>query len=150
MINHRLMATLPENFLVKRLKEKDVSLFQKLINLFIEVFEDEQTVPSVAHLSQLLKKPDFIAYVAIYNNEVVGGLTAYELVKYYSIESELLIYDIAIKPEFQRRGIGKTLLESIMKHCDETGIKKYWYRHMLKICMRLIFIRRQVVKLKRL
>lgn len=56
-------------------------------------------------------------------NEIVGGLTAYELPEYYSGESEIFIYDIAIRREFQRKGFGRKLLIILEDYCRQSGIK---------------------------
>jgi aminoglycoside 3-N-acetyltransferase I len=112
-----------EEFQIKLLGKKDVLLFQKLIRLFQEVFGMEKLIEvEESYLIRLLEKPDFIAYGVIFGNEIVGGLTAYELTTYYSEDSEIFIYDIAVKPEFQRKGLGKQLLSSLKKYCKQNGI----------------------------
>jgi aminoglycoside 3-N-acetyltransferase I len=113
-----------EAFQIKRLGQQDVQILHNLISLFHEVFETEpQPVVNELYLTGLLQKTDFVVHVVFSENEIVGGLTAYELPMYYSMESELFIYDIAIKPGFQRKGLGKQLLSSIKKHCEQNGIK---------------------------
>jgi aminoglycoside 3-N-acetyltransferase I len=109
---------------IKRLGKKDVVLFQELILVFEEVFESESLkTPKKAYLKQLLKNPGFVVYIALNKKEVVGGLTAFELPMYYYKGSEMFIYDIAIKPKFQRKEIGKTLLVKLQQYCKKNGIK---------------------------
>ena len=62
--------------------------------------------------------------VATHNKKVVGGLTAFVLPKYYAKESEILLYDIAIKDEFQRKGLGTLLLDCLTEYCKEHKIKE--------------------------
>jgi aminoglycoside 3-N-acetyltransferase I len=110
---------------IKRLRTKDILVFQKLIQLFKEVFEMKgKTNTTKIHLKKLLGNSHFIAYVIIYENKIVGGLTAYELQKYYSEESEIFIYDIAIKQKFQRKGLGKQLLFTLREYCAANKIKE--------------------------
>lgn len=114
-----------KNLQIKRLNKQDCILFQKLIFLFQEVFEENNKKISESHyLKQLLEKSDFIVLVAVQENEVVGGLTAYELPGYYSDSSEIFIYDIAVKPEFQRMGIGKRLITELKIFCKANGINE--------------------------
>ena len=109
---------------IKRLGSHDVIIFQKLIRLFREVFEMEKPGEAEeSYLLALLQKPDFIALCAIVENEIAGGLTAYELPLYYSGGSEIFIYDIAIKPAFQRKGFGRKLLVNLEEYCRQSGIK---------------------------
>jgi aminoglycoside 3-N-acetyltransferase I len=111
----------------RQLAAEDLSTFHLLIDLFNLVFEEENpTVGSEAGLLRLLNRNDFIVIVAIDENKVVGGLTAYELPMYYSDSSEIFLYDLAVQPEYQRMGVGKGLLQSLKKHCLEHGIKEFF------------------------
>jgi aminoglycoside 3-N-acetyltransferase I len=114
-----------EDIQIKHLEAKDLKLFQKLIQLFQDVFEMENlTTAKEPYLKELLEKPDFIVFAVIYKEEIVGGLTAYELPLYYSQCSEVFIYDLAIRTEFQRNGLGKMLLTYLKEYCKEKGIKQ--------------------------
>ena len=109
---------------IRRLGKSDVGIFKEMIQLFQEVFEEEkQTKIEELYLEKLLEKPGFMVYCAISNGEVVGGLTAYELPMYYSKHSEIFIYDIAIKAEFQRKGVGRKLLSSLQVYGKKNNIE---------------------------
>jgi aminoglycoside 3-N-acetyltransferase I len=113
-----------EEVQIKRLGSHDIIIFQKLIGLFQDVFEMENLVEAQEpYLPGLLQKPDFIALCAIVENEIVGGLTAYELPLYYNGGSEIFIYDLAVKPAFQRKGFGRKLLVSLEEYCQQSGIR---------------------------
>ena len=116
-----------KSFEIKQLTNKDLAKFTSLINLFNTVFEEEHpSTGSTANSLKLLNNKSFIALVALTGDEVVGGLTAYELPKYYSDTSEIFIYDLAVKPEYQRQGIGKGLLQSLKDYCIDHGIKEFF------------------------
>lgn len=118
------MKSQNEKFLVKRLGKQDVPVFQKLIQIFKEVFEMEETMEaSEIYLMKLLEKRDFIAYGVFLDEEIVGGLTAYELMMYHGNYFEVFIFDIAVKPAFQRKGLGRMLLLSLEKYCKQNDIK---------------------------
>jgi aminoglycoside 3-N-acetyltransferase I len=114
------------SFQIKRLAKEHLANFQALVNLFNMVFEEESKIGSETHLLKLLSNKNFIALAALAENEVVGGLTAYELPMYYSDSSEIFLYDLAVKPEYQRRGIGKELIQSLKAHCIRHGIKEFF------------------------
>jgi len=113
-------------FNIKHLTNEDISTFTALIDLFNAVFEEESKIGSEANLFRLLNDRHFIVLVALAGNEVVGGLTAYDLPMYYRDSSEIFLYDLAVKPEYQRMGIGKGLIQSLKDYCSKNGIKEFF------------------------
>src|SRR5215210_5404141 len=111
---------------IKLLTKEDFSKLISLVDLFNTVFEEESKIGSESNLLSLLTNKSFIALVAIDKGEIVGGLTAYELPMYYSDSSEIFIYDLAIKPDYQRMGIGKGLLQRLKGYCTENGINEFF------------------------
>ena len=110
---------------IKRLGDKDTATAQQLFLTLQQVFNvDNLHIVEKHHIIRLLQNPAFICLAAIYNSEVVGGLTAYELPMYDADRSEIFIYDIGVKPEYQRKGIGKKLLEAIKQYASDNGIKQ--------------------------
>jgi len=116
----------PKPFEIKQLTKEDLSTFNLLIDLFNMVFEEEPTIGENRNLSKLLGSSNFIAMVASSDNEVFGGLTAFELPMYYSEYSEIFLYDLAVKPEYQRMGIGKRLIHSLKEYCIKSGIREFF------------------------
>jgi len=106
--------------------KEDLSKFTSLINLFNMVFEEESKIGSEANSLRLLSSAGFIAIAAIAESEVVGGLTAYEFPIYYSDSSEIFLYDLAVKPEYQRLGVGRGLIQRLKEYCIENGIKDFF------------------------
>ena len=115
-----------KEFEIKQLTKEDLSTFNSLIDLLNMVFEEEAKIRSEAHLLRLLGRDDFIAIVAVSENEVLGGLTAYELSMVYSDYSEIFLYDMAVKSEYQRMGIGKGLIQGLKEYCIKNGIKEFF------------------------
>lgn len=106
---------------IKKLDQLELSEFRSLIAIFNEVFENDKPIPENNYLSKLLSNPNFMVFVVMLNNEVVGGLTVYILQRYYSPQPSAFIYDVAISPNFQRRGLGKALIEHVSSFCKENG-----------------------------
>ena len=70
----------------------------------------------------MLNKNEFICFIALLDDDVVGGLTAYELPLYYSSKSEVYNYDLAVKSTFQKTGVGTKLIETLSAYCKQNGI----------------------------
>ena len=113
------------NALVKKLDAVDLDKFKDLISLFENVFKMEDLrMPDDNYLSRLLDGKSFLVFVAMIDEKVVGGLTAYTLQQYYSELPLIYIYDLAVRTEFQRQGIGKLLISAITDYGKVTGVEE--------------------------
>jgi aminoglycoside 3-N-acetyltransferase I len=121
------MISNAEKIEVKQLIEKDLPVFGSLIEMFKTVFEESESgISNETNLQRLLSSSNFIVIAAVFENEVIGGLTAYVLPMYYSDDSEVFLYDMAVKPEYQRMGVGKRLLHHLKEYCIKSGIKEFF------------------------
>ena len=68
-----------------------------------------------------LGSDSFIALAAIEGDQVVGGVTAYELKKFEQERSEIYIYDLAVAAAYRRRGIATALIEKLKAIAAERG-----------------------------
>lgn len=102
------------NIRFKKLDKNEIELFIKIIRLFEDVFEMKNfKMPEFNHLKNLLQKEKFDVFAALFDDKVAGGLTVYTLDQYYSEKPLAYIYDLAVKKEFQRKGIGKKLIDFV-------------------------------------
>ncbi|RYY19941.1 MAG: GNAT family N-acetyltransferase [Chitinophagaceae bacterium] len=108
---------------VKKLAVGDVDDFICLVRVFEEVFEMiDFIMPPRDYLAALLQKDTFSAFVAIADDTIVAGLTAYTLDTYYTKGSYLYIYDLGVMVKYQRQGIGKTLIQGVIDSCKGTSV----------------------------
>src|SRR5689334_9859176 len=107
---------------IRQLAAQELQTFKALIWVFEDVFEMQDfRIPPDAHLQKLLSNPEFYVFVAEIEKEVVAGLTAYTLHQYYAVRPLVYIFDLAVKRELQRQGIGKKLIAAITDHCRDAG-----------------------------
>jgi aminoglycoside 3-N-acetyltransferase I len=110
---------------IKKLGKQDIDQFKRLILVFERVFEMHHfKMPGDGYLQQLLEKDSFFVFVALMDDQVIGGLTSYTLQQYYSTKPLVYIYDLAVQTEFQRKGIGKMLIAGINAYCKENGVEE--------------------------
>ena len=88
-----------------------------VLRVFAVAFDEEENFfsapPSDKYLEQLLSDDHFILLAARIDGEVVGALSAYELMKYERERSEFYIYDLAVAEPFRRRGVATALIEAL-------------------------------------
>lgn len=87
-----------------------------------EVFEEQHAPLGDAYVESLLAREDFWALAAYAGDDVVGGLTAHVLPMTRSETRELFIYDLAVRADHQRRGIGRLLMKTLQRLGAEAGI----------------------------
>jgi aminoglycoside 3-N-acetyltransferase I len=108
---------------IKQLEIGDLAAFASLLEIFKEVFENEEAVIHEAQLQKLLADPDFIVFVVKLNNQVIGGLTIYVLHRYFGTKPVAYIYDVGIHPNFQGKGYGKALIAEVCSFCRQNGFE---------------------------
>jgi aminoglycoside 3-N-acetyltransferase I len=108
-----------------RLAPDDTGLMEALLATFGEAFNDVETYsgnrPNAAYLKQLLGSDYFIALAALKDGQVVGGIAAYELLKFEQQRSEIYIYDLAVSESHRREGIATALINELSKIASTRG-----------------------------
>ena len=108
----------------KRLQVGDESLFAELVKLFnVEFEKSDLDYVNVENIKRLLTQPDFVCFVALSENQVVGGLTGYALKMYGYVGSTMYLYDMAVGNAYQRKGIGSKLVSELKTYCAQNGIR---------------------------
>ncbi len=112
-------------FRIHRLSAEYLPMMHALLTTFGEAFDELETYgsarPGEAYLRRLLGSDTFIALVALKEDEVVGGLAAYELPKFEQQRSELYIYDLAVAQAHRRQGIATALILTLRELAAECG-----------------------------
>ncbi len=87
-----------------------------------EVFGQGGESLSDDYLDRLLAHEDFWAIAACVDDVIVGGLTAHTLPMTSSSSAEIFIYDIAVRSDYQRQGVGRRLLTDLRARAAASGI----------------------------
>lgn len=110
-------------FEIKKLVFGEIALVKELILMF--GFDDESgeaALPSDEYLAGLLKSDAFHVIVALENQELIGGLTAYEMKMFKRETTEMFLYEIEVAESHRQKGVGKALIEYLKQICFEKGI----------------------------
>lgn len=104
-------------FAVRHISADDLQLMDQLMTVFGHAFEDVATYtgkrPDSAYLHRLLSKDYFIALAAVQDDQVIGGLAAYEMQKFEQQRSEIYIYDLAVDAGYRRLGVATALITQL-------------------------------------
>lgn len=112
-------------FTILQLAPGDSYLMRAVLRVFGEAFGEPDTYceaqPGAAYLERLLGGDCFIALAAVMDEEVVGGLAAYELRKFEQERSEIYIYDLAVAGAHRRQGIATALINEVRRLASARG-----------------------------
>jgi aminoglycoside 3-N-acetyltransferase I len=108
---------------VIRLSPRDRDLARRLFATMAEVFGQDCESLSDAYLDRILAREDFWALAACIGGRIVGGLTAHALPMTSSSSSEMFLYDIAVRSDYQRQGVGRRLLTELRTRAAASGIR---------------------------
>ncbi len=99
----------------------DLEEIRQLQKVFQNAFEGSD---SKKHLALVQKEnhvdSDVCIIGAISDSRVIGGLVAYEL-RLLNGTKEMYLYDIAVLPEFQKKGIGTKLIDLLKEEGRRRG-----------------------------
>jgi aminoglycoside 3-N-acetyltransferase I len=107
----------------QRLSAGDRDLARALFSLMAEVFEEEGEPLGDGYLDRLLAREEFWALAALDGDQIVGGLTAHVLPMTSAETAELFIYDVAVRRDRQRSGVGRRLIGDLRERAAAAGIE---------------------------
>jgi aminoglycoside 3-N-acetyltransferase I len=105
-----------------RLGATDRPRAKHLFAVMADVFGEERAELSDAHVDRLLGDEDFWAMAALSGDEIIGGLTAHTLPMTRSESFEIFIYDLAVREDRWRQGIGRQLVDELLDQAAGRGI----------------------------
>ncbi len=112
-------------FDIRRLEPSDVQEMRGMLNLMGIVFEEPHNYidrqPDDRYLRDLLARDTFAAFVAVHDQQVVGGITAYVFPKYEQARNEVYIYDLAVDAAHRRQGIATSLIGAVQDFAADIG-----------------------------
>jgi aminoglycoside 3-N-acetyltransferase I len=109
---------------VKRLTSEGREEARRVFTMMAEVFTEDCDPLSDRYLEQLLRRAEFWVLAAFSGDDIIGGLTAHTLPMTRMESSEIFIYDIAVRSQYQRKGVGRRLLNALCEQASEAGIQE--------------------------
>ena len=105
-----------------RLTPGETAIARRLFSMMSEVFEEPSAPLGDRYLEQLLNRPEFWAMAAFVEDQLVGGVTAHAIPMTTSESCELFVYDIAVRVDAQRQGVGRALMTALRFEAAAEGI----------------------------
>ncbi|MET3176709.1 UNVERIFIED_ORG: aminoglycoside 3-N-acetyltransferase I [Arthrobacter sp. UYCu721] len=93
-----------------RLVRGDLSAARDMFAMMAAVFAEDAEPLTDDYLVWLLDRDSFWAIAAFAGDDIVGGITAHTLPMTRSPSSEVFIYDLAVRQDHQRQGVGSRLV----------------------------------------
>jgi aminoglycoside 3-N-acetyltransferase I len=107
---------------VKRLTSSDRESAQELFATMSEIFGEDAIRLSDNYVDQLFRRSEFWALGAFVGDVIAGGITAHSLPMTRTETAELFVYDIAVRSQYRRMGVGRLLFDTLRAQAIEAGI----------------------------
>lgn len=108
---------------VRRLRPGERGMARRLFVMMDDVFDTPSEELSDEYVDALLGDPSFWAIAALRRGEVVGGVTAHTLPMTRAQTSEVFLYDVAVREDHRRQGIGRRMIEALRAGAAEAGVE---------------------------
>lgn len=110
-------------FKIKKLLSSEIALAKELILMFgFDEKSNKPALPPDEYIFGMLERKDFHVIVALENQQLIGGLTAYEMKMFKRETTEMFLYEIEVAEPRRQKGVGKALIEYLKQICLEKGI----------------------------
>jgi len=109
--------------IIKAKKEniKDVGV---LFNLYRQFYKYKPELKkSTIYIKDRISKKESTIFVCYYKNEAVGFVQLYETFDSLNVNKKLILYDLYVKKEYRKNGIGKSLMNTAKKFAKKKKIK---------------------------
>ena len=110
---------------IRRLGVGDEVAAREMFAMMEAVFDEGSSGEPLdsEYIQALLERPDFFAVAAIDGSAIVGGVTGHALPMTRSCSYEMLIYDLAVRVDRRRQGIGRSLVTALRQMAAAEGIE---------------------------
>jgi len=105
--------------MVRRLQPGDEERLQELCSRF------KERVPSDEEAAAFLAHDDIHTWVAEVDGELAGFAFAYVLLRIDG-DTSVFLYELGVDEPFQRRGLGRALVDRARKLAEEVGAREMW------------------------
>ena len=96
---------------------------EELLRRAEAVFNPKAT--SSERAAMLLREPSYVMVVALDNGDAVLG-RVYGNVLHRFEATDLLLYEVDVAEEHQRKGVGRAMLDFLAKLCADRGYSEMW------------------------
>lgn len=107
---------------LQKLNLADRNLARALFTLMADVFGENHEELTNDYIDCLLGQQSFWAIAGIADDGIVGGITAYTLPMTKTMSSEIFVYDIAVRNDHRRSGVGRYLITDLRTRAAQAGI----------------------------
>ncbi|HEV7783252.1 MAG TPA: GNAT family N-acetyltransferase [Chitinophagaceae bacterium] len=111
---------------IQKVSKEDTMLINDIITHYIEDPDEGSQPATLDHIQKLVGDNRSCLFAAILNDEVVGYTLAYHFPSLYATENIGYLYDIEVREDHRKKGIGRMLVEAVTAQLEKEGVKELW------------------------
>ncbi len=111
---------------VKKLSTRRIVAVDDALALDLNRLFDTGTVWKQDQGNLFLANSDNALFVAAWEGQLAGFITAHRLQRFDRRKAEVLLYEVGVLAGFRECGIGKTLVQAVLHWAREVGADEVW------------------------
>lgn len=114
------------NVVVRRAVSGDEALWRRAVDALVPEADRDGRLASEDHIATALADPRCYLNLALEDGEPVGILSGYRFPDVGAGGYLVYLYDIEVKADHRRRGIGSDLVDALVAACEDDGVRMIW------------------------
>ena len=112
-----------ENLIIKEATVKDSEKIGEVFDLYRQFYKkDPDKITSIEYIKKRLAKKESIIFFVEEDNVCIGFVQLYVTFDSLELGKKVVLYDLFVRPEYRKKGIGAMLMDASKDFAENNGI----------------------------
>jgi len=112
-----------ENFIIKEATVKDSEKIGEVFDLYRQFYKkDPDKIISIEYIKQRLTNKESTIFFVEEDNVCIGIVQLYVTFDSLELSKKIILYDLFVRPEYRKKGIGAMLMDASKDFAENNGI----------------------------
>ena len=112
-----------ENFIIKEATVEDSEKIGEVFDLYRQFYKkDPDKIVSIEYIKQRLTNKESTIFFVEEDNVCIGIVQLYVTFDSLELSKKIILYDLFVRPEYRKKGIGAMLMDASKDFAENNGI----------------------------